>query len=113
MNTPIFPEKGFYYHYKHFLPENVDSVDLFAYEICGGGHHTEEDGTFFMIYRPLYKTARVYQEGKLFDVRPIEMVHDMIPPAKSGLEKEVSRFTRITDQEVIAQLTEMKDEMYS
>lgn len=51
--TPV-PELGFYYHYKHDASGDVYN---YAYEVVGVGAHTEEDDVFFVVYRPLYKTA--------------------------------------------------------
>ena len=48
----------------------------YAYEIIGIGHHTEMKGNFeesaMMIYRPLYESAKVYNAGKRYDLRPLE-----------------------------------------
>ncbi len=106
------PEKGFYYHYKHFLPENINKVNSYAYYILGVGVCTETN-QFKLHYQPLYPEARVYKSGRLNDDRPLDMYYDIIPPEKSGLAKEMPRFTNITDQNIIAQLMEIKNKMYS
>jgi hypothetical protein len=51
------PEPGFYYHYKH---DKNGSINNYAYEVVGVGHHTEEQDTYFVNYRPLYDTAFGY-----------------------------------------------------
>jgi hypothetical protein len=50
------PEKGFYYHYKH---DSNGSINNYAYEVIGVGHHTEEENAHFVVYWPLYKEAFV------------------------------------------------------
>jgi hypothetical protein len=60
------------------------------------------------VYRPLYEEAYAYWHGGLFDLRPL---HTFFEPAKSK-GKEVPRFTRILDPNVIAQLEAIKDRMY-
>jgi hypothetical protein len=111
MDTPPsvpqnLPEQGFYYHYKHD-PEG--SEENYAYEIVGVGHHTEEEKTFFVVYRPLYETALVYRLGRMYDIRPLEMFMETV--TKDG--KEQPRFTRITNPELIEQLRLRRDRMYS
>lgn len=105
MNTP---ENGFYYHYKH---DPMGAVNNYAYEVVGVGHHTEDDARpedqHMVVYRPLYE-AFVYTHGKMFDLRPLEMWMGTVE--KDG--ETVSRFTRITDPERIAALTEVRDAMY-
>ncbi|HEV7701833.1 MAG TPA: DUF1653 domain-containing protein [Candidatus Paceibacterota bacterium] len=99
------PEKGFYYHYKH-NPQG--SVNNYAYEIMGIGSHTEEDETFFVVYRPLYESS-LYMAGKFFDVRPIEMFLEEV--SKDG--RTFPRFTKITDTKVVTELEKIKEEMYN
>ncbi len=109
MNTPTnIPENGFYYHYKHDPSKEVND---YAYEVVGVGVHTEDDcrpeDQFMVVYRPLYD-ARVYTMGKMFDLRPFDMwVGDV---TKEG--KTFPRFSKITDQEVIEQLKEVRLNMY-
>lgn len=98
------PSPGFYYHYKH---DPNGPLNNYAYEVIGVGHHTEED-IYMVVYRPLYEEARVYKEGKLFDLRPLEMFMENV--AKDG--KTFSRFEKITDAAVIARLEIMKERMY-
>ncbi len=103
------PEPGFYYHYKH---DPVGTVNNYAYEIFGVGHHTEDDcderDQFMQVYRPLYKDAYVYQNGKMFDLRPLGMAMEEVEVA--GVK--MARFRKITDSAVIAELEQIKKEMY-
>lgn len=102
------PENGFYYHYKH---DPAGSVNNYAYEVIGVGHHTEDDcrpeDQYMVVYRPLYE-AFVYKAGKLFDLRPLEMWMGTVE--KEG--ETISRFTRITDPERIRELTAIRQAMY-
>ena len=102
------PEKGFYYHYKHDLHGDVNN---YAYEVLGVGHHTEDDcrpeDVNMVVYRPLYD-AFVYKNGKMFDLRPLEMWMGDIE--KEG--KTFPRFSRITDSDVISKLDAVRKEMY-
>ncbi len=98
------PEPGYYYHYKH---DSNGPLNNYAYYIYGIGHHTEDDcrpeDAFMQVYRPLYE-AYVYRNGGMFDLRPYE------PARWKG--KEVQRFTKITDPEVISELRAFKTRMY-
>ena len=102
------PEKGFYYHYKH---DPKGSINNYAYEVVGVGCHTESDcrpeDANLVVYRPLYESM-VYDAGKLFDVRPLEMFMENV--TKDG--KTFPRFLKITDPEVIAALNNIKAQMY-
>jgi hypothetical protein len=60
------------------------------------------------VYRPLYEEAYAYRNGGLFDLRPLHMFFD--PAEWKG--RQVPRFTRIADPEVIAQLEAIKARMY-
>jgi hypothetical protein len=103
------PEPGFYYHYKH---DPNGEVTNYAYEILGVGLHTEDDcrpeDQFMQVYRPLYTSAKVYQMGKMFDLRPLAMAMDEVE--KDGYKGP--RFIKITDPEVIEKLKEIRNEMY-
>lgn len=99
------PEKGLYYHYKHRADGPVNN---YAYEVLGVGCHTEQDENF-VVYRPLYEGAFVYQAGKLFDLRPLEMFMKPVIIA----ETITARFTKITDLGLIAQLEAIRDQLYS
>ncbi len=105
MNPPKrVPANGFYYHYKH----DVDGpINNYAYEVIGVGAHTETDGEFFVLYRPLYESS-VYKAGKLFDLRPLEMWMGTVE--KDG--QSTPRFSKIEDPTVIAELQQVKQEMY-
>lgn len=102
--TPV-PDLGFYYHYKH---EAGGDLYNYAYEVVGVGAHTEEENSFFVVYRPLYKSASVFQAGKLFDIRPLPMWMSTVEHL--GVTKP--RFARITSPDVIAELEKMRNEMY-
>jgi len=102
---PTVPEKGFYYHYKH---DPRGSFNNYAYEVMGVGHHTEEERSFFVVYRPLYESAFVYQNGKMFDVRPLPMFVEEIE--KDGIR--TPRFKKIEDPELVARFEKLRDEMY-
>lgn len=103
------PEKGFYYHYKH---DPDGSVNNYAYEVMGVGHHTEADcrpeDQHMVVYRPIYEEAFVYKKGKLFDLRPLTMFMEGV--IKDG--KTFPRFQKIMDPGVIAQLETIKARMY-
>lgn len=99
------PDPGFYYHYKH---DPKGAINNYAYYIYGAGHHTEERGQLFLIYRPLYDCAYVYQHGKMFDVRPLDMFFDIVEV--NG--EKVQRFQKITDESIMTQLEEIRMRMY-
>jgi hypothetical protein len=102
------PDPGFYYHYKH---DAHGVVNNYAYEVIGTGCHTEDDcrpeDANLVVYRPLYESS-VYKAGKLFDIRPLEMFMENITKD----DKTMSRFKKITDEGVIAQLIAIRDQMY-
>jgi hypothetical protein len=102
------PEKGFYYHYKH---DPSLGVSHHAYEYVGVGCNTEDDcdprDANMVIYRPIYK-GEMYNSGKLFVLRPLEMFMEMV--TKDG--KTFSRFQKITDSKIIEELKRIKAEMY-
>lgn len=104
-----FPEKGFYYHFKH---DPKGPVNKYAYELVGVGRHTEDDcrpeDTYLAIYRPLYEEARAYKEGKIFDARPLAMFTEMV--TRDG--KTFPRFQKISDADVIAELQTVGRKMY-
>ena len=103
------PENGFYYHYKH---DPTGEVNNYAYEVVGVGHHTEDDcrpeDNNMVVYRPVYPSS-VYDAGKLFDLRPLEMW--MGDVEKDG--KTFKRFSKITDAKVIEELKRIRNEMYA
>jgi hypothetical protein len=98
------PPLGFYYHKKH---DPVAGVQDKAYELVGVGYHTET-GEHTALYRPLYKEAWGYQNGKLIYMRPLEMFMDS--EEKEGME--LKRFSLIEDTALIAQFTAIRTEMY-
>lgn len=100
-------EKGFYYHYKH---DPKGSVNNYAYEVMGIGHHTEIDGlpeSAMVMYRPLYE-ASVYKAGKHWDLRPVSMFIESVD--KNGVV--VPRFQKIADSDIIHILEKIRDDMY-
>ncbi len=68
------------------------------------GTHTETQEKL-VIYRALYQSPR---SDMLYLLRPLTMFTENV--TKEG--KTFLRFRRITDPEIIAQLTEIRDEMY-
>jgi len=101
-------EKGFYYHYKH---DPQGKINNYAYYVVGLGFHTEienKEDREMVIYLPLYPEAFVYQNGKAFDIRPLKMFQEKVILS----EKEIFRFTKITDDLIIEALSEIKREMY-
>ncbi len=106
----MVPEPGFYYHYKH---DPVVSVNNYSYEVLHIGHYVEEDIPEeirrMVVYRPLYKEAYVYREGKLWDLRPLSVFMSSV--VKNG--REVTRFSRITDKAILEKLQSIRDELYS
>lgn len=109
MKTPLrVPKNGLYYHYKH---DPTGSVNNYAYEVLGVGMHTEDgcrpEYTFMVVYRPLYESS-VYQAGKLFDLRPLEMWLGEV--TKDG--KTFPRFVPITDKGKLEELNKIKKDMY-
>jgi hypothetical protein len=103
------PEPGYYYHFKH---DPKGPINNYAYYIYGVGHHTEDDcrteDTFMQVYRPLYEASYAYQNGGLFDLRPLHMFFE--PAERHG--KKVPRYTRIVDPNVIAKLEAIRARMY-
>lgn len=103
-------KKGFYYHYKH----TDTDVSNYAYEVLNLAHHTEMKGYedsnegLLVIYRPLYDSAFVYQNGKHYDARPYDMFYEDVE--KDG--KMIPRFTPITDEKIICELEKIRGEMY-
>jgi len=98
------PEPGFYYHKKH---DPAGGITDHAYEMLGVGYHTET-GEYTVSYRPLYQEAFSYEHGLMGYNRPLDMFLDR--ENKDG--KEIPRFSRITDLDLVRQLAEVRDEMY-
>src|ERR1700741_2352140 len=95
------PEPGYYYHFKH---DPAGPFNNYAYYIYGAGHHTEAayrpDDALMKVSGPLHETAYAYRNGGMYDLRPLRMFYE--PGRLNG--KEVPRFTRITDPDLIAKL---------
>lgn len=109
LNRPDrMPEPGYYYHYKH---DPSSPINNYAYFIHGVGVHTEDDcrpeDQFMQVYQPLYD-AKVYELGKMFDLRPLHMFYETA--VVNG--KDVPRFSKIDDPAVRAQLRAIKKRMY-
>ena len=102
------PENGFYYHYKHDESKGVDS---YAYEVLGCARHTEmqdPETDKFVIYRKLGESSYT-ENGKYMCARPLEMFNEEV--TVDG--KTMPRFTKITDEAVIAQLVQIRNKMYN
>jgi hypothetical protein len=95
-------ENGFYYHFKH---DPSISVVHHAYEVVGLGWHTEDEAEV-VLYRPLYKQDFMGDVGVA--VRPLAMFLETVE--REG--KTMQRFTKITDEAVIAQLTDARNQLY-
>lgn len=107
MNTTL--ELGFYYHYKH---DPKGDINNYAYEVLNIAHHTEIEGleeSAMVAYRPLYESSGVYKIGKHWDVRPLKMFMENVTKDS----KTFPRFTKITDSEIIAELSQIRDRMYN
>lgn len=104
----MFPDKGFYYHYKH---DPDGSINNYAYKVVNFGYHTEMhdsgEDAIHVCYRPIYE-AFVYKQGKLFDIRPLKMFMESVEI--NG--KSVSRFQKITEPHILDELRKIKLEMY-
>lgn len=97
------PEKGFYYHFKH---DPTKGVNNYVYEMLGMARHSEDE-SYLVIYQPLYTSE--YHRAADFSARPIDLFIGEV--TRDG--KTFPRFQRITDPAVIAQLEEIKKQMYS
>ncbi|MFA6520272.1 MAG: DUF1653 domain-containing protein [Candidatus Paceibacterota bacterium] len=102
------PEKGFYYHYKH---DPTISINNYAYELIGVGIHSEDDcrpeDANMAVYMPIYE-SKAFKAGKFYDLRPLEMwMGNVIKENKT-----IKRFTKITDENIIAELKKIKSQMY-
>jgi hypothetical protein len=94
------PEKGFYYHYKH---DPNGPINVYAYEVIGTAFHTEEEGVYLVIYRPLYENDFLGPAD--FCARPLKMFLENVEKAGG-----VPRFSRITDAKIISELQRIKKE---
>ena len=98
------PEKGFYYHYKH---DPTGAFNNYAYEVMAVAKHSEIETDKFVIYRPI-RESEYYENGKYWAARPLAMFMEHVE--KDG--KRVPRFLKITDENLIAKLAKIRDEMY-
>jgi len=108
-------EKGFYYHYKH----NDSSINNYAYEVLGTAWNSESAILYnesvddfirdeVVVYRTLYKDSLVNKNGRDFWIRPLKMFAEEVTKD----EKTFSRFEKINDPKIIAELAKIRDEMY-
>lgn len=98
------PQKGYYYHYKH---DPQGPINNYSYEVIGVGRNTEEEGSFTVLYRPLYESD--WMPPADFQSRPFDMFVGQVE--KDG--KTFPRFKLITDTDVISKLDAIKKQMYS
>ena len=98
-----FPEKGFYYHYKH---DPDGQVNNYAYEVTGFARHTE-DKSFLVLYVPLYEAD--WFKPADYQARPLSMFMESV--IKDG--KTQPRFRKIEDSEILKQLTEIRNRLYA
>jgi hypothetical protein len=89
-DTPKFPEKGFYVHYKH---DPAGAPLNYTYEVIGIGRNTEED-TFTVLYKPLYEST--WMKPADYQSRPLEMFMGTVE--KDG--KTMPRFRKIPDPRI-------------
>lgn len=105
------PEPGFYYHYKH---DPAGPLNNYAYEVFGAGCGTEMDWSrqdaYMVIYRPLYENSPAYRAGKLWFLRPAAMFMGDVEGEEGA--PPVPRFRKITNPEIIAELTAAQKRMY-
>jgi len=110
-------EKGYYYHYKR---DESPIWNHHMYEVVGAAWSTEAPGfksadptdfyeTEMVVYRPLYEDSIAYQKNdRGFWIRPSNMFLEEVE--KDGVK--TTRFTKVTDSEMIARLDVKKREMY-
>jgi hypothetical protein len=96
------PAKGFYRHYKH---DPKGGPFNYMYEVVGIGRNTEDD-TYAVLYRPLYKSD--WMPPADYQSRPFEMFIENVE--KEGIS--MSRFTLITDPNLISQLEDERTQLY-
>jgi len=103
------PEPGYYYHFKH---DPHGTLNNYAYEVLGVGHHTEDDSrpedSYMVVYRPLYKDSSLYKNGKMFALRPLAMFMEDVE--RDGMR--TPRFRAITNPGIIAELDKIRTRMY-
>lgn len=96
------PERGFYYHYKH---DPAQGIEHHAYEVTGLARHSEDE-SLLVRYRPLYASAHLGEADEY--ARPLSLWDVLV----EWEGKTLPRFTRIEDQELIAKLRLVREEMY-
>lgn len=105
------PEPGYYYHNKH---DPAKGVNHYAYEVIGIGFKVEDgaEKSHSVQYLPLYE-GEVYETTKKFCIRcSFERdLEEWMSTVTKG-EQKIPRFIRITNTEIIAELTKIRDEMY-
>ena len=102
------PEKGFYYHYKH---DPYGAVNNCAYEVLGVGVHSEDDGdprnANMVVYIPIYDCP-LADQMHLFQLRPLtEWMGEVEIKGKN-----VPRFQKISDPDIIKQLVRQRGLIY-
>ena len=96
-------ELGFYYHYKH---DSNGEINNYSYEVLGITMHSE-DRSINVLYRPIYQNS--FLGNSNYFIRPFNMFIEVVE--KDG--KKLKRFVKITDEDIVAKLTEIRDRMYS
>ncbi len=98
-----FIHPGFYYHYKH---DANGPVNNYAYEVLGisVNRDTKE---FDVVYRPLYDDPDLKALGAEFYQKPLEEFTSYTIVDT----KDVQRYCRIEDPEVIKQLNHIDMEL--
>lgn len=102
----IYPEKGFYYNYKHTDTSIVNN----CCKVLEIAHDTMSlDFNSLVIYHPLNSEAKVYKEGRHCDAKPVKsFMEDVFYNSKL-----CKRFTKITDEKLISQLEKIYDQLYN
>lgn len=93
---------GYYYHYKHD-PEL--SVNNFTYKVLGVSKDTENEGEYKVIYKPLYE-----QDFLGFANFSATALNMFIEEVKLN-NKLISRFTQISNQNIITKLQEIEKKL--
>ena len=102
MTETQLPKKGFYVHYKH----DANGLEHnYMYEVVGVGKNTE-DSTLTVLYRPLYRNEWMAPADLMS--RPLGMFFESVE--WKGVM--TPRFSEITDQALLAELTKARDEIY-
>lgn len=96
------PENGFYVHYKH---DPAGESYNYIYEVVGIARNTE-DKTYSVLYRPLYRND--WFAPATYQSRPLEMFLESVEKNDAF----VPRFKKVTDQELIRKLEEVRKDLY-